>query len=48
MVLEVSVARALRTVFGFRKWIASVEIILYIFMFITLIMTAYHHIFGGH
>ncbi len=40
-------SKALKTVFGFRKWIASVEIILYIFMFITLIVTAYHHLLGG-
>ncbi|MEO2065423.1 MAG: hypothetical protein ABGX17_02860 [Desulfurobacteriaceae bacterium] len=41
-------SKALKTVFGFRKWIASVEIILYIIMFITLISTAYHHVLGGH
>ncbi len=41
-------SKALKTVFGFKKWIASVEIILYIIMFITLISTAYHHVFGGH
>ncbi|WP_456456751.1 hypothetical protein [Thermovibrio sp.] len=44
-------SRALKTVFGFRKWIASVEIILYIIMFLTLITTAYHKVIellGGH
>jgi len=40
-------SRALRIVFGFRKWIASVEIILYILMFITLVTTAYHKLMGG-
>ena len=39
--------RALRNIFFFRKWIASVELILYIFMFLTLIMTSYQHLFGG-
>jgi len=44
-------SRVLKTVFGFRKWVASVEIILYIIMFLTLITTAYHKVielFGGH
>jgi hypothetical protein len=40
-------SRVLKTIFGFRKWIAGVELILYIIMFITLIMTAYHHLTGG-
>jgi hypothetical protein len=40
-------SKALKTIFGFRKWIAGVEIILYIFMFLTLILTAYRHLTGG-
>jgi hypothetical protein len=36
--------KALKNVFFFKKWIAAVELILYIFMFLTLLMTAYHHI----
>lgn len=40
-------AKALKQIFFFRKWIASVEIILYIFMFLTLLLTAYQHLFGG-
>jgi len=40
-------SKALKVVFGFRKWIASVEIILYIIMFVTLINTAYHKLMGG-
>jgi hypothetical protein len=36
--------KALRNVFFFKKWIATVELILYILMFLTLLMTAYHHI----
>ncbi len=36
--------RALRNVFFFKKWLAAVELILYILMFLTLLMTAYHHI----
>ncbi len=41
-------SRALRAIFGFKKWIAAVEILLYIYMFVTLILTAYHHVLGGH
>ncbi|WP_456342968.1 hypothetical protein [Thermovibrio sp.] len=40
-------SKALKTIFGFRKWIASVEIILYIIMLLTLLSTAYHHLMGG-
>ncbi|ADU96742.1 hypothetical protein [Thermovibrio ammonificans] len=40
-------SRAIKTIFHFRKWMAAVEIILYIFMFLTLILTAYRHLFGG-
>ena len=36
--------KALKNVFFFKKWIAAVELILYILMFLTLLMTAYHHI----
>ncbi len=40
-------SKALKTIFGFRKWIASVEIILYIIMLLTLLSTAYHYLMGG-
>jgi hypothetical protein len=36
--------KALKNVFFFKKWIAAIELILYILMFLTLLMTAYHHI----
>ena len=39
--------RALRNVLLFRKWIAVVELVLYIFMFLTIVMTAYHQFLGG-
>jgi len=39
--------RALKNIFFFRKWIAAVELILYILMFLTLLMTAYHRFIGG-
>ncbi|SMP17975.1 hypothetical protein SAMN06265339_1575 [Desulfurobacterium pacificum] len=41
-------ARALREIFFFKKWIAAVELVLYIFMLFTLLLTAYHHVLGGH
>ncbi|ADY73013.1 hypothetical protein Dester_0357 [Desulfurobacterium thermolithotrophum DSM 11699] len=40
--------RALKNIFFFRKWISAVELVLYIFMLLTLFLTAYKHLFGGH
>ena len=36
--------KVLKNVFFFKKWIAAIELLLYILMFLTLLMTAYHHI----
>jgi len=39
--------KALKTIFGFRRWMNFVEIVLYLILFVVLLMTAYGHIFGG-
>jgi uncharacterized membrane protein affecting hemolysin expression len=40
-------ARALKTISGFRKWINLVEVILYLTMLVVLLLTAYGYVFGG-